>query len=393
MNSDQRIAALLPLVPFTALGLARFAFGLVLPSMQADLGWSYVAAGVVTTANALGYLAGAIAAPQLVARNFTDRGLIVGGVIGTAISLAATGISDAYELILVARFGAGLFGGIAFVAAGTLAARLSKAGAPSALVWFPAGAGAAIVVGALGFEPLSQGDDSRWPVSWVVLGAIALAAAALLARAVPKGARPATTAPAGDGRPELRLRSLEASYGLFGLGYIGYVTFVGAYLRATGSDAIEITYFWTLLGLAAMTATIAWPRILSRVGSRSAYFWALACCTAGVLVSALTTSAVGAALSAVLFGGSFLAVVSTVTSAARDASPPHLWPSAIARLTVAFGVGQILGPVAAGLLGDSSSGLQAGLLLSSATLAVGSAVAFVYARALNSNQNPNHLYG
>ncbi|MEF1435498.1 YbfB/YjiJ family MFS transporter, partial [Neisseria gonorrhoeae] len=44
-----------------ALGLARFAYALLLPSMKLDLGWSFAEAGAMNTANALGYLLGALA--------------------------------------------------------------------------------------------------------------------------------------------------------------------------------------------------------------------------------------------------------------------------------------------------------------------------------------------
>jgi predicted MFS family arabinose efflux permease len=41
--------------PAVALGLARFAYALLLPSMRADLGWSFANAGAMNTVNAAGY--------------------------------------------------------------------------------------------------------------------------------------------------------------------------------------------------------------------------------------------------------------------------------------------------------------------------------------------------
>jgi hypothetical protein len=55
------IALGLALGPAAALGLARFAYALLLPSMRTNLGWSFSAAGAMSTANAVGYLAGAAA--------------------------------------------------------------------------------------------------------------------------------------------------------------------------------------------------------------------------------------------------------------------------------------------------------------------------------------------
>ena len=46
-----------------ALGLTRFSYALLLPAMKADLGWNFAQAGAMNTANALGYLLGALAFP------------------------------------------------------------------------------------------------------------------------------------------------------------------------------------------------------------------------------------------------------------------------------------------------------------------------------------------
>ncbi len=63
------IALVLSLAAAISLGITRFAYGLLLPIMREDLGWSYLLAGAMNTANALGYLAGALSAPLLLRRN------------------------------------------------------------------------------------------------------------------------------------------------------------------------------------------------------------------------------------------------------------------------------------------------------------------------------------
>ena len=57
-------------------------------------------------------------------------------------------------------------------------------------------------------------------------------------------------------------------------------------------------------------------------------------------------------LSAILFGGSFLSVVVAVTAFARKAAKPHAWTAVIAVFTVAFGLGQCIGPILSGALSD-----------------------------------------
>jgi predicted MFS family arabinose efflux permease len=62
------VVAGLAMGPMIGLGLGRFAYALLLPAMRLDLGWSYAQAGVINTANAVGYLIGALLAAPVAAR-------------------------------------------------------------------------------------------------------------------------------------------------------------------------------------------------------------------------------------------------------------------------------------------------------------------------------------
>ena len=58
-----RSALALSLGAALSLGVTRFSYGLLLPAMRDDLGWSYVLAGAMNTANAAGYMVGATMMP------------------------------------------------------------------------------------------------------------------------------------------------------------------------------------------------------------------------------------------------------------------------------------------------------------------------------------------
>lgn len=367
--SDRSVAIALALVPFSSIGLARFAFGLLLPSMRDELSWTYLDGGIATTANAAGYLAGAILGARA-ARRFGDRTVIVWGSAGMAISLLATATTGVLVPVSFFRFLAGLFGGLAFVAGGTLATQLSKTTVPSALVWYPGGAGLAILLSAIGLPPLdSQFDD--WRSGWIALGLVALVATAILAVVVPEH-RPDHIAQS-KGIVD-RIRGLEASYALFGLGYISYATFVVAYVRDGDSD-ISTMFFWGTMGAATIVGTFLWPPLFRRFTAGAVYPVTLAVCAGGVALIIINRSVIGAAVSAALFGLSALAVVGGVSAAARDRVQPQSWGGVIGRLTATFGVGQMLGPLLGGALGDTSSGLRLGLAASAAILAAGALVA------------------
>ncbi|MGH3160191.1 MAG: YbfB/YjiJ family MFS transporter [Streptosporangiaceae bacterium] len=71
-------AAGLALGPAVALGLARFAYSLLLPALRSDRHWSFAQAGAMNTANAVGYLAGAIGAGPRVVRAGSRRTYLAG---------------------------------------------------------------------------------------------------------------------------------------------------------------------------------------------------------------------------------------------------------------------------------------------------------------------------
>lgn len=358
-------------MPFASIGLARFAFGLVLPAMREDLSWTYFDAGLATTLNAAGYLAGAIFGASA-ARRFGNRMMIVGGTAGMALTLFATAITGAFVPILLFRFGAGLFGGLAFVAGGTLATQLSKTSVPSALVWFPAGAGLAIFITALGLPPLEDAVGG-WKVGWIALGVISVAATAILYATIPTS-RPddvTQTAKIVD-----RIRGLEISYALFGLGYISYATFVVAYVK-DGDANVSTVLFWAALGAASVAGVLFWPPLFARYTAGAVYPATLVVCATGVALIIIDRSTISAVVSASLFGVSALAVVSSVSAAARDRVRPESWGGVIGRLTATFGVGQMLGPLLGGALGDTSTGLRLGLGASAVILAAGALVALI----------------
>ena len=158
----------LALAAAVSLGLARFSYALLLPPMRADLGWSYLTAGVMNTANAAGYLAGALLAPGWLARHDARR-VMLAGAAATALLLMAHGAALGDAALYLLRLLTGVGSAATFVAGGLLAARLSQAGAaaatpvPAGLVLglYYGGTGLGIVASALLVPPLA-GRWARW---------------------------------------------------------------------------------------------------------------------------------------------------------------------------------------------------------------------------------------
>lgn len=122
-----RLAFALSMGAAVSLGITRFAYALLLPPMRADLGWSYALAGGMNTANAVGYLVGALVTPALMRRFGATRLLVFGAVLASVFMAGSGFVTDASALLLQ-RLLAGVASAWVFVAGGLLAARLGEAG-------------------------------------------------------------------------------------------------------------------------------------------------------------------------------------------------------------------------------------------------------------------------
>ncbi|MBP0456087.1 YbfB/YjiJ family MFS transporter [Streptomyces montanisoli] len=368
----------LAVIPAVSLGFARFAYALVLPAMRTSLDWSFATAGTLTTANAVGYLAGALAAPVAAAR-LGERTVLLGGVLVTAASLAASALSGAMAVLLVLRLIAGIAGAAAFIIGGSLAARLGasdRGHSPALLlgVYFAGGGLGVALSGAL--VPAVLGA-SHWRAPWLLLGVLSLA--------VVPGCLPAlgTAERRADGAAQARrerwpartLAALLVSYGLFGAGYIAYMTFIVAFLRQHGAENSQVTVFWVVLGVAAALAGFAWSPVLGRLTGGRGSALLMGVVTVGAALPLVSASTTASYVSALVFGVSFLSVVTAVTACARQSLPARHWTAAIAGLTTVFAIGQCLGPVLAGTLSDGPSGIRAGLAIGAVLLAAGAIAA------------------
>jgi predicted MFS family arabinose efflux permease len=381
------LAALaLALAAAVSLGLARFSYALLLPPMRADLGWSYFTAGAMNTVNAAGYLVGALLAPRAL-RRLDARTLMLAGGAVAALLLLLHGTVRGDAMLYLLRGLTGVASAASFVGGGLLAARLAGAGgmrpglvlgiyyggvgigivASAAIV--PALAGAALPEATPGVAP------PRWPWAWLALGAAALAATAFTA-AFTRGLGVASLA-AAPRRPFAwrRFGPALAGYTMFGLGYIGYMTFIVTLLREQGLGSGVVSAFYALLGAGVMVSPWLWAGLLQRWhggGPLALLNALLALATLLPVLSADTTVVFGSGL---LFGGVFLSLVASTTALVRHNCEPAAWPAGIAAFTVVFAAGQIVGPSVVGVIADGPGGLQRGFVLSAAALALGALLA------------------
>jgi predicted MFS family arabinose efflux permease len=371
------IALALALASAVSLGLARFSYALLLPAMRSDLGWSYFTAGAMNTVNAAGYLAGALLAPRALSA-WGARPLLLAGGLGAAAMLAGHGLVRADAALFVLRFLTGVASAASFVSGGLLAARLAGAGLPAGLALgiYYGGTGLGIVASAWLVPALADaGLAHGWQRAWLALAALALLATGTTAVAT-RGLAAAQAASAE--RLPFRwapMRFALAGYLMFGLGYIGYMTFVITLLREQGLPRGQIVAFYTLLGAGVVASSWIWAGLLQKHRGGQALALLNGLLALATLLPVLSAHPLVVFASGALFGSVFLSLVASTTALVRHNLPAAAWPGGIAAFTVVFAAGQIVGPSAVGWLADGPGGLVRGFAVSAAVLAFGALLA------------------
>jgi predicted MFS family arabinose efflux permease len=371
-----------------SLGITRFAYGLLLPPMRDDLLWSYTLAGGMNTANAVGYLIGALATPYLL-RRWSPSILLMWGAVGASLFMALSGFFVAVWPLMAQRLLAGVASAVVFIAGGLLAARLGARQTQRSgllLGLYYGGTGIGIVLSAL-LVPVvlqwAQAQPHAWAWAWWCLALVCVLATLVLVwparvlgnweSANPTHAASAAAVPTFQPR---RMGFALAGYTGFGVGYIGYMTFVIALLREQGASSSVITVFYAALGLAVVLGSRIWAGLLDRHRDGQAIGRLNALLGAATLIPALTAQPQLLLLSGVVFGAVFLSVVASTTAFVRHNLPPALWGVGISAFTIVFAAGQIVGPTVVGFIADGPGGLERGLVFSAVALWVGSALAF-----------------
>lgn len=359
---DVAVVAALALAPAIGLGIARFAYALVLPDMRADLHWSYADAGWMNTTNAAGYLLGAVFAARAVAAVGGYR-VMVAGAWACVAALLLCALSRHAIPLNAARVLAGLGGGFAFVSGSVLAAGVAQRNPERAaflLGLFYAGPGLGILLSGLvvpfTLERLGAGS---WDTAWAALAVLSVPLVLGLHLARGEGA---AVPPSEQTSPRYRnMRWLLFGYLFFGAGYIAYMTFMIAWVQDTGGEVSFQALFWAAIGVATMASPWLWTVILKRLVHGYAFAVLTGITAIGAMLPLLSDTVPMLLASAALFGSAFFAVVAATTAFVRRNLPQAQWASGIGVLTVIFGIGQMLGPVAIGLVNDVMQNLSGGL--------------------------------
>jgi MFS family permease len=342
-----------------AMGIGRFAFTPLLPLMVRDGSLAQRAGAWLAASNYLGYLAGALTASRL---GISLPAMMRASLAGIVVSTAGMGGFHGLAAWIGLRFVAGVLSAWALVATSAWALQhLARAGRTelSGIVFSGVGLG-------IGFAGLFCLATARPGVSasqlWLELGAAAafsIAVPTLIVGRPLLSTTPPDSTPSAD-RTRGPHTGLVICYGVLGFGYILPATFLPALAREVVDDPQLFGLAWPVFGLAAALSTIATAQRFGHV--RRLRIWAIShvLMAIGVVLPSVWLSPVTIAIAALLVGSTFMVATMIGMQEARARAQGN--PTALLGLmTAAFAIGQLAGPLVAGIIDVVQAGQRVAL--------------------------------
>lgn len=364
---------------FSCLGLARFAFGMILPGMRDALGLAYDQMGYLGTGNFVGYLF-SVAVTPLLLKKFRPRLTLVSGLIIIGVTLGTLARANSFTQLLWLYALTGSGSGLANISTMVLIAhwfRREKRGLAAGLMVLGNGVGiifAGLVVPL--FNQLYALDG--WRVSWQVLAAITLVIAVIVALIVRNEPQDLELEPLGRGLPlsvaEMTTEPLPRSgwiilslgllYLGFGATYMVYGTFVvTAMVEEYGFGEALAGQFWSWVGFFGLFSGILFGPLSDRIGRK--YGLMVVFCVQ-TLAYLLVGSGIGGwtlPASVFFYGIAAFAIPAIMTAAVTDYLGVARAAAGFSLITFFFAAGQAVGPAVAGLLAERCGSFSVPFLL------------------------------
>ena len=336
----------------TTFGLARYGYGLLLPDIRHSFGLSSTSLGLIATGSYAAYLAGTAAMAAAGDRAGPRRPVLLGGACALA-GMVLIAIARSPFVLAAGVMVAGFSAALAYPPFSEAVARslpLRERG--RALSIISSGTGWGVIVAVL----VALAVGASWRSAWFAFALVALLATGLAGVAL-RGV--SGRAARGDGEvvPPLswswfvcpRSGPLLLGALLVGIGASVYWTFAPDFASGAGGGAGPVLL--GVVGVASLLGSVAGD-LLERVGGRRALqLSAVGLAGSMCLLALWHGSWIGLVLSAAAFGASYnlLLAVQVIWSARVFASRPATGLSAMLFM---LGIGQIAGPLLAGILAD-----------------------------------------
>ena len=337
-----------------AMGISRFAFTPVLPLMIQAGSADVASGGWLAAANYAGYLAGALSAARL---RLDPQRLTIAALVAVALSTVAMGWTASPWIWALLRFVAGVASAWVLVSTSVWClgwlASLGRAAGAGVLY---AGVGAGIAVA--GMWCWHAGAVAVAPESlWLQLGTFAVGGIVIVVAAMPRQLANGKQTASVKSRTSSKRddTGLVVCYGLLGFGYILPATFLPVLAHSVIADPALFGLAWPVFGLAAAASTLLAGLVLAPFSRRRVLAGSHLLMAVGCLLPVLHLSPLTVLAAALLVGSTFMVATMAGMQAARaetEGDPTR----ALSRLTAAFAIGQIAGPMMSSLLSTGSEG-------------------------------------
>lgn len=351
---------------FLGIGISRFAFTPILPLMQIEFDLNNTTSGALASINFFGYLVGVFVARFISGRS--DARIIFIMSIFMCVTFTGSMWIENIFIWYISRFTTGFLSGILFIY--TSEVIMSYLVAKNRMQFF--GMIFSGVGGGIAFSGLIIPFLSKWFGSgeiWLLLGLICVVPAICATVFIPKMEQSSKTISQDIVQSSSRqLFLLYLAYLLSGVGYIITGTFMSVMvLEGTGSLLLS-GYAWVMVGMGAVIVTPFWSLVAKKINTKNALIVAFFVQAISIAIPVLLSGAFFTLFGAFCFGGSFLGVVALALAYGRELNSGKKTTST---LTIYFGIGQIIGPIFAGMLSDLFGGFDVPVLLAAGVMLLG----------------------
>ncbi len=387
-----------------AMGYGRFLFTATLPDIMAQLSLSTTVAGWLASVNYIGYFIGALIAmfvPQRLTWHTLMAGIVLSIMTTALLVVPELSLSLWYIIRLLAGIASalGMILGSSFIIQHFTMARRSLL----STVHY-AGIGAGISASAiLTWWLLDSGY--HFDIIWLVAGISSLPLLLLLYAIRPN--EPLANLNANKNTPSIiqtytnfkralfeaitghgrAIALLSASYVLAGFGYITSATFLPVMATQQLTDQTHSgLLIWLIVGIFAMLSNPLWGALAKRVGEINTLFGLTLLQAIGMFAPALLDSALGLYVNAVILGATFVGIVSMTLNIIKNINPAYS-NLLMGLATLAYALGQFVGPLITVALAGNTNNFNAGLVGAGIGLIISLVLLMLFRRQPQSIEN------
>ncbi|WP_159820815.1 YbfB/YjiJ family MFS transporter [Colwellia sp. 20A7] len=342
-NSAILLAGIFALI--VGVGVARFVFTSLLPAMLED-SISIAYAGVLASINYVGYLTGSIFSVFIKDIHSKVKYFRFGLFI-CVISSFILGVTDNSTIWFIARLFAGFGAAMALVVGSAVVMlKLKSVNKTKAMGIHFSGLGFSILITDLVMRGVFYAGGN-WKDAWIILAILGAFLSCYSAYVLRFDKQPNNEVVKHKFDKSLfspMVIILILAYFTEGIGMVVQATFLPDIVNSLeGLDGYG-GYVWLAVGIAGVPSCIIWMRLAHRFGSINIMIVAMLLQIVGIIIPTLSSNIVMNLISGLLFGATFIGLVSLFMNFGGQLSKKN--PVFImGAITSAYGIGQILGPL------------------------------------------------